>query len=145
MICDKCGYNNKDTSKSCTNCGAGLHSISKQEMQRIVDKASDRSGLLDKVSNLDRVNACISFVLTPILLLLLIFSSADIMQIISIPLVCALSGFIAIFPKFAKIMIAARNCPLILSDYSGKVARKLFSWGFLAMAIISTIFTFFEV
>ena len=145
MICDKCGYNNKDTSKSCTNCGAGLHSISKQEMQRIVDKASDRSGLLDKVSNLDRVNACISFVLTPILLLLLIFSSADIMQIISIPLVSALSGFIAIFPKFAKIVIAARNCPLILSDYSGKVARKLFSWGFLAMAIISTIFTFFEV
>ncbi len=141
MICDKCGYKNQDTAKSCANCGNRLHSIGKQEVQRIIDKSADGSGLLDfEVSVLDRVNAYISFVSIPILLILLILSSADIIQLISVPLISALSGFVAISPKFAKIMVTVRNWP-----YSGKVTRKLLSWGFLAVAIISTILIFFKV
>ena len=146
MICDKCGFNNKDSFKSCTNCGARLQSISKQEVQHILDKASDESEPLEfKVSNLDRVNACISFGSIPILLIFLILSSADIIQFIGIPLASALSGFIAISPHFAKMMVAVRNWPFSFSGNYGKATRKLLSWGFLAMAIISTMLIFFKV
>ena len=145
MICDKCGYNNNDTIKSCRNCGTKLKSINERDMQRILNRAADASEPADfSISILDRINACISFASIPVLLVFLVLSSADIIQYICIPLFSAVSGLIAISPTFAKTMVTIKGWPFNYSGNSGKIVRKLLSWGLLATTVISTLIIFFD-
>ena len=149
MICDACGYRNKDNAKKCMGCGAALEpKMSEEELSAMLDEMSDRSDPLT-ASPFDKVMGLVFFSLSLVILLVCILFPVHSLISITAILFMIVGGLIARYPKviweldMLRIRWYANADNLTPNDF-WPISRRISYWFLFVFAIALAVISIFE-
>lgn len=146
MICESCGYRNKNSAKSCRGCGAALGpKMSDPEVSAMLNRLSDRSDALT-ASPFEKGIGLVLFSLSLVNLLVCIFFSSHPASNVYAIFFSIFGGVIARYPEALWKMDTLRlrfytHVDDLAPNDLWSFSRKVLYWVFFVFTIACTVFS----